>query len=288
MENSEPISVIEALNQVQSWLNAGEYDKVIQGCQEILQIEPSNMRALSLMKQAQERRHAETMKQTAPDPLSSLEVERPAMNDAIPDPILPEEEDEDAEKKKLFMAMLVPAILVVILGGSLIWWLTNRDREETIDDNVTNEDEDYNYLEANDERLATLNEMIEIIEDYEEENGEYPTADEIEGVMAESDLEEIPVDPRQGEIDKAGKAFGYIYAVYDGIDGENSVYILSALFEDDQGFGTPWAKGAPIKNYPDYRDYKEDHVTFIGGSEDDVEIPGKGPDTSGPKVNPDN
>jgi hypothetical protein len=72
------------------------------------------------------------------------------------------------------------------------------------------------------------------------------------------------------------------------VGGENSVYILSALFEDDDGFGTPWAQGAPIKNYPDFRDYTEDNVTFIGGDEDEVETVGKGPNDDGeePKVNP--
>ena len=147
------------------------------------------------------------------------------------------------------------------------------------------------YLEENDERVEMMQKMETAIEAYEQETGEYPSISKIESVFAEnSDFDEIPSDPRQGEIDKAGQAFGYIYAVYDGVGGKNSVYILSALFEDNRGFGTAWAEGAPIKNYPDFRDYEEASVTFIGGDEDDVESVGKGPNDDGeePKVNPNN
>lgn len=312
------ISIAQALNHVQSWLNAGEYDKVIQGCQEILQIEPGNARATALMKLAEERRMAqvknepmpegEPMREAEPmpdpkpepapakDPLASLQVEEAPMHPAASNFELPPEEEPDEdhfEKRKLFLAMLIPAVLVVLIGGAAIWWMANRDRENEIQDNITNEDpaEDQSYLEENDQRIDELQKMVKIIEAYKIENGEYPSLTKIESVLAKSDeFNKIPSDPRQGEIDKAGQAFGYIYAVYAGVGGENSVYILSALFEDDKGFGTAWAQGAPIKNYPDFRDYSEDNVTFIGGDEDDVESVGKGPNDDGeePKVNPDN
>lgn len=309
------MSVAQALNHVQSWLNAGEYDKVIQGCQEVLQIEPGNARALSLMRQAEERRHNEVMghsphspdthdsanqkeptqeEESPVDPLASLQVEK---RPEEPEVFLPEEEDESdySEKRKLFLAMMIPAVVVVLLGGTAIWWMANRDREETIEDNLTDEEEveDLTYLEQNDQRVEDMEKMITAIEDYKVENGAYPSLSQVEGALTQSDeFEVIPSDPRQGEIDKAGQAFGYIYAVYDGIGGENSVYILSALFEDNSGFGTPWAQGATIKNYPDYRDYEEENVTFIGGDEDEIEEAGKGlkdeeeDDDSGPKVNP--
>lgn len=311
------MSVAQALNHVQSWLNAGEYDKVIQGCQEVLQIEPGNARALSLMRQAEERRHNEVMgiapeanesvesrKEEAPstDPLASLQVEKkpeePSRHE--PEVFLPEEDDgsEGVEKRKLFLAMLIPAVVVVLLGGATIWWMANRDREETIEDNLTDEEEveDIGYLEQNDQRVEDMEKMIKVLEEYKRENGAYPSLSQVEAAFAESDdFEKIPSDPRQGEIDKAGQAFGYIYAIYDGIGGENSVYVLSALFEDSSGFGTPWAQGATIKNYPDYRDYEEENVTFIGGDEDEIEEAGKGlkdeedeEEDTGPKVNPNN
>lgn len=302
MENNGGMSIIEALNHVQSWLNKGEYDNVIQGCREILEIEPGNVRALSLMKQAEERRHAAVTNQPMPepeatpepkaepapmpftpdnDPLASLEVEQPASKSvqAEPEVTLPEMDDgsDDYEKKKLLIAMLVPAVAVVLIGGGLIWWLANWDREETIEDAVTDEDDeqveqDLDYLDENQKRVDDISQMIPIIEAYKAENGAYPSVSQIEQVLAEDEnLDEIPSDPRQGEIDRSGKPFGYVYAVYDGIGGENTVYILSALFEDSSGFATAWAQGAPVKNYPDYRDFKESNVTFIGGDEKDVE-----------------
>ena len=309
MDNQE-ISIAQALNHVQSWLNAGEFDKVIQGCQEILQIEPGNARATALMKLAEERRHAEVNNEPmpapaptpepapapAPAPAAPLEVEEPPVHPSASDFQLPPEEDpseEYFEKRKLFLAMLIPAVLVVLIGGGAIWWLANRDRENEIEDVINNEEpvKDLTYLEQNDQRVTDIQKMVKVIEKYKMENGSYPALSKIESAIAKSDeFKKIPSDPRQGEIDKAGKAFGYIYAVYDGIGGEDSVYILSALFEDDEGFGTPWAQGAPIKNYPDFRTYTEENVTFIGGDEDDVETVGKGPNDDGkePKVNPDN
>lgn len=311
------MSVAQALNHVQSWLNAGEYDKVIQGCQEVLQIEPGNARALSLMRQAEERRHNEVMghspeasvpveptqeEESPTDPLASLQVEKKPEEPSRyePEVFLPEEDDgsEGIEKRKLFLAMLIPAVVVVLLGGAAVWWMANRDREETIEDNLTDEEEveDIGYLEQNDQRVEDMEKMIKVLEEYKRENGAYPSLSQVEAAFAESDdFEKIPSDPRQGEIDKAGQAFGYIYAIYDGIGGENSVYVLSALFEDSSGFGTPWAQGATIKNYPDYRDYEEENVTFIGGDEDEIEEAGKGlkdeedeEEDTGPKVNPNN
>lgn len=289
MENPE-ISIVEALNHIQSWLNAGEYDRVIRGTQEILELEPGNQRALSLMKQAEEKRH-----QPVIDPLAELQVHTPDAPERSEGEIK-KNSDGDTEKRKLFLAMLLPAIIVVLIGGSTIWWLANRQREETIVNSVTsNLPVDRSYLDENEKRLEELTNLSLALERYKVIHGAYPSVSQLESALEDSgDFEEVPSDPRQGEIDKAGKPFGYIYAVYEGIAGENSVYILSALFEDSKGFGYAWAKGAPIKNYPDYRKFEESNITFVGAPERAV-----GPSTndtevelqeepSGPQVNPDN
>ena len=128
-------------------------------------------------------------------------------------------------------------------------------------------------------------------------NGAYPSVSQLDSALVDSAyFEEVPSDPRQGEIDKTGKPFGYIYAVYNGIGGENSVYVLSALFEDSKGFGYAWSKGAPIKNYPDFRNYEEENITFITPDtpersegalkeEEDTAVELQ-EEPSGPKVNP--
>ena len=102
MENSE-VSVIEALNQLQSWLNAGEYDKVVQGAQEVLGLEPGNQRALSLLKQAEEKRHPEPA--LPYDPLTELQVEHAEY--AKPEAERTTNEHEaQSEKRKLFWPCL--------------------------------------------------------------------------------------------------------------------------------------------------------------------------------------
>lgn len=35
MDENTSISIAQALNHIQSWLNAGEFEKVVQGCVEI-------------------------------------------------------------------------------------------------------------------------------------------------------------------------------------------------------------------------------------------------------------
>ncbi len=300
MENSE-ISVIEALNHVQSWLNAGEFDKVVQGCQEILMIEPGNQRALSLLKQAEEKRHLKHSPNKpadpAPyDPLATLQVEK------TPEEALKTQSASENryEKRKLFLAMLIPAVVVVFVGGATIWWVANRDRAQDIQANITsNLPDDRSYLEENEERLNDLTVIATALDQYKSANGAYPSVDQLQAALVKSEnISEVPSDPRQGEIDKAGKPFGYVYAVYSGIGGANSVYILSGLFEDSKGFGYAWTKGAPVKNYSDYRNYEQANVTFIGGDEDAVteaiENAGKNPEPApdtdgtegGPKVNP--
>lgn len=277
MDENTSISITQALNHIQSWINAGEYEKVVQGCMEILEIEPGNQRALALMKIAEEKRAEGLSKPTEPqptesvpteDPLAHLEVEKPQVEEDQPF----QRENETVDKRKLFMAMLLPAVLVVLLGGSLIWFLTNRDREETIADNsssnISNLPTDTSYLEDNEERVQDLTQMGKIIENYKIANGEYPTVDEIESVLVKSDdLSKVPTDPKQGEVDAEGKAFGYVYAVYDSSFGkERQYYILSALFEDSEGVGSSWNVGESTKNYDDYRDVGESNVTFIGDS----------------------
>lgn len=297
--SNAPMSVTQALNQIQSWLNAGEYDKVIQGCQEILQLEPGNQRALALMKQAEEKRHEHQMPnqaapETSSDPLAELQVEEsPASEDSRPKPThepspqrsmgndltskqydsndMPDFHGQDFhmhEKRTMFLAMLIPAILVVVIGGGIIWYLNSDAREDVIDGG-TEIAEESNYIADNEERVTVLTKLEYVLDEYYAKHDSYPAADEIESIVKKSDyFDEVPVDPLQDEFDKAGKTFGYTYAVYDTIAGENTAYIVSALFEDSRGFGYAWSRGASTKNYDDYRKVNQDNVTYIGGDEE--------------------
>ena len=274
MDEQGSISITQALNQIQSWLNANEYDKAIQGCTEILELEPGNQRALALLKIAEERRHKVMTTpppapvSTKPDPLADLQVE----TSAKPNPFERPAFSESADKRQLFLAMLIPAVIVVLLGGSLIWFLANRERSDTIaknsGSNVT-EAIDKDYLEDNETRVKEMTQMAKVIDDYRREEGQYPSVEDIEKVIVQSEeYSKIPKDPKQGEMDAEGKAYGYMYAVYDSKFGkENQYYVLSALFEDSKGVGYEWNVGENTKNYSDYRDISKDNVTFIGGND---------------------
>ncbi len=296
------ISVTEALNQTQSWLNAGEYEKTIQASQEILAIEPGNQRALALLKQAEERRHSASIQeekpQTAPEPEQDPEQLAPEPTPTPeekpkPDPLanlLEEENTEmldrntlnssDSEKKKLFLAMLIPAILVVLVGGAIIWILSNKQRDAEIDKTASGTviEQDLTYIENNEERVEDLIQMSEILEEYKTKNGVYPSVQQISSIfLADEDVNELPQDPRHGEIDKSGKAFVYVYAVYNGSAGPNSEYVISALFEDARGFGTPWTRGINLNDHGDFRDTDLSNVGLI---EESSSTSG----SSGPKV----
>lgn len=287
---------MEALNQIQSWLNGGNIEKVIQGCQEILEIEPGNNRALSMLKQAETLRHEKEIadadaKKEAEEaaasttatpittgPIGNIEVEKKEPTPK-PEPT-PEPEPyssyrpPQASKKKMFLAMVIPAITVVLIGGLIVTALNNENRDEILDhDGPTISDEendhsdrpepDLSYLEENEQRVTDLTEMANAIDEFWHDNGHYPSIIEIEELI-EDELDSIPVDPRHGEEDASGDPYGYTYAVYNVTSEGAGTYILSALFQDSKGEAHPWAQGASTKHYDDYRKVKSINVTYIG------------------------
>lgn len=275
--DDQPISIYQALNHLQSWLNAGEYDKVIQGAQEILEMEPGNQRALALMKQAEEKR-VQNPTPAAPDPLENLQVENEqTQTSAQPEPKIEPKIEEpksysaplgsQSERRNLFLAMLVPALLVIVIGGGIIFQMSHDKNKDIVDANISTQGN--NYIEENDERAEDLTQMALVIEAYKRETGFYPSAQQVEEVLLDSEeIRTLPTDPRHGEVDKDGDSFAYVYAVYENARHENSAYVLSALLEDSKGFGYAWFQGSDPKRYPDYRDVTEDNITFIGTSKE--------------------
>lgn len=312
MDNNE-ITITQALNQLQSWLNAKEYDKVIQGAQEILQIEAGNQRAMALMRKAEDERHAaaggmaseashlfeakeeakpEPMPEPKPEPMPEPKPE-PTPSPVRPTPAFePEERPAPKQEEKVeeafektfggfdndekiyksdairhLLAMLIPAILVILIGGLIIWYISDSQRDEVIGDIEDQQNEDGDaYIEENEDRARDLAGIAKVIEAFKKEHGSYPAKDQIEKILIDSgEFKEVPSDPRQGELDKAGKDFAYIYAVYDTEEGKNMEYIISAIFESDKGFAYPWTRGASTKVYTDYRDLDSDNTVLIGG-----------------------
>lgn len=277
------ITITQALNQIQSWLNAGEFEKVAQGCKEILTLEPSNQRALALMKQAEEKKFA-----TAPSaPLSPLAPSVPLPPpppptitpvNAVPssDPLIahlqtaaenPRAEALKKEKITHLLAMIIPAVLVVIIGSGVLWYLSGRQTDKIIKE-LVNETSEGDYLTQNEQRVADLTKMGQVLEKYKSEKGAYPSVGQVDLVMKDG-LGQLPIDPRQGDVDKSGKPYGYIYAVYDS----NRDYIVSAIFEDSKGYAYPWSRGDSVSLYPDYRDLSKNNVHVIGGAAPEEEAP---------------
>jgi len=285
---------MEALNQIQSWLNAGNFEKVIQGCQEILEIEPGNQRALSLLKQAEEKRHnEEQIPQDIPmDPLANLAVEEDKTEEEVkPEPKPePKAEPETApepehnydfytpprpSKKKMFLAMVIPAIAVVLIGGFFVNMMNNANRDQILANNdkaqeyITDHDHsndpepDTSYLSENEQRVTDLTEMADAIEEFWFDNGHFPSHKDVEQLI-QNEIGRIPSDPRQGETDASGDPYGYMYALYDLNGVEDGAYILSAIFQDSKGEAHAWAQGASTKNYDDYRLIDASHVSYIG------------------------
>jgi hypothetical protein len=284
------ISITQALNQLQSWLNAKEYEKVIQGCREILEMDPSNMRATALLRQAMEGSQAEPAPQAEPvqaaDPLADLQVEptpAPAPSPApAPAPEVDMFENKLPSKKeamKLFLATLIPALIVVLVGGFFITRFLLQDRNETIVENQTPvTPANTEYLGQNETRVQDLVKMEGLIEDFKQKNGAYPSVEQAEELLSTFK------DPKHGSFDKAGRPYGYAYAVYATLEGPNTAYILSALFEDSQGFGNLWSRGEEASRFDGYRDLESSNVLLLGPA---IDVPSNAPEdtrTPGPKV----
>mgnify|MGYP001615663677 CR=1 FL=1 len=255
------ITITQALNQIQSWLNAGEFEKVAQGCKEVLTLEPSNQRALALMKQAEEKKFASTAP-TAPLPTITPVSAVPSNDPLIAHLQTAESPRAEALKKEKIthlLAMIIPAVLVVIIGSGVLWYLSNRQTDKIIKE-LVNETQEGDYLTQNEQRVADLTQMGQVLEKYKTEKGAYPSVSQVDLVLKDG-LGRLPVDPRQGEVDKSGKPYGYIYAVYDS----NRDYIVSAIFEDSKGYAYPWSRGDSVSLYPDYRDLSKNNVHAITG-----------------------
>jgi hypothetical protein len=268
-EPAVPVSL--ALNQVQSWLNAGETEKAIQGCQEVLNMEPGNTRALVLLRQAYDL--AATQKpqvtpmnpiESSGDPLQALQVEEkpaetaPTQAPAAPQaPVLTEEDDLFEAPKinfQLIAAILIPA--VIALGVAAIFALKILEKKGPVVDGHTLILESSDHLEANETRVKDLQALNTAIENFYNENEAYPTSTQLEElIQADSKLKKLE-DPRHGDIDKAGETYAYIYRVYQTAEGPNSAYALTALFEDSQGFGTEWGYGNGLDASENPRDLK--------------------------------
>ncbi len=282
-----PVSL--ALNQVQSWLNAGETEKAIQGCQEILTTEPGNMRAPALLRLAYE--------QAAPAPQAVQAAEEPIVTPATPanptsgasleDDFGDLFEKPEFEKPKwngqLAWAILIPAVLTIVVGGIISMKASENAAVDVQNPPVL---ESHDHLQENEQRMDDLKKINDVIEAFYSENGAYPAQSQLQTLLsADATLKDLK-DPRQGSKEKSGGIYVYLYRVYQTAEGPNTAYALTALFENSQGFGTQWGYGNGLENSEDARDLK--FASVIGPElEEEAQLPpASEPRPDGPKVKP--
>lgn len=78
----DSITISEALQKIHEWMDEKNYEKAIQGCQEILQIDPENTEVKTIME------NAETLKKNTPSPVPETTEEKIILEDPLPSPEL--------------------------------------------------------------------------------------------------------------------------------------------------------------------------------------------------------
>ena len=92
--------IIEALHQIKTWLNEKNFEKVIQGCEEVLSADPNNTEAKSLLEQGKQGQAGGSTSAEAPTPGTptensskdtfSLKEKAPAPETSAPETSAPE------------------------------------------------------------------------------------------------------------------------------------------------------------------------------------------------------
>ncbi len=281
-----PVSL--ALNQVQSWLNAGETDKAIQGCQEVLNMEPGNMRALSLLRLAYEQAApASQAVRTAEDPIVTSTTPNLTSGASLEEDFGDLFEKPEFEKPRwnsqLAWAILIPAVLTIVVGG-IISMKASQNAAVDVQNPPTLETHD--HLQENEQRMDDLKKINDALTAFHSENGAYPAQSQLLTLLSTDTTLKDLKDPRQGSKEKSGGVYAYLYRVYQTAEGPNTAYALTALFENSQGFGTQWGYGNGLDNSEDARDLK--FASVIGPElEEEAQMPpASEPRPDGPKVKP--
>ncbi|MFA5843043.1 MAG: hypothetical protein WC882_05270 [Candidatus Gracilibacteria bacterium] len=298
-----PNPIEGALKQIQNWFVSGDFEKVKQGCEEILHVAPNNSIAQDLLKKADEKLGKTTeMSTSEPSPIPSHEMPIESIPGMPPDDIdddlissptgaVPPEEMqdlEDLEKKNpstLFINLLILAGLF-ILGIGLVYGYETfiKDSDQPVVENTTTD-------ESTDE--STIDETIidqttpdEIITDETPPTETENTAttrnekrlidlETIEKALIEyydankqyptaDTINTVLVE--QGflsELPLPLKKDIYTYAVYENTLGPNQDYILSAPFENDDKTIGSWTTGGNRFEHADYNDLSQPNVTIL-------------------------
>lgn len=313
-ENSNPQGATPletALRQIQTWFVNGDFEKVKQGCREVLSIAPNNSIAQDLLQRAeQSETPAATPTSTEAAPVANpmpVEIQAPAPEPILEEPPMPEmisKLDLTPPSSELPTPAMPPhdelhdehdlhrthslAINIAILVGIVVVGILGIYG--------------YNaFIKKGDETPPV-----------QEENAEEQPVDEEETVIVPpSDTPVIPSpdlttwqgrnEQRSTDLSKLEQALilyfdefkkypnteeistvfvlptppndgeAYIYAVYSNDIGADQVFVLSAEFEQENGEKTVWSTGGSPNEYPDYRDVAALHVTSLHPTMTEIE-----------------
>lgn len=232
-EKSKGLTITEALGYLEKKYAAGDYQKVIDGCSDIVHVDPQNKKAQSLLQKAQKKMQ----------PQKNLMTIKP---------------------KTIAIAAL---IVIVVIGA--IWQWTKKEtpvitHDRTNTENADNTPEGNARRVRNEQRLANLTKIENALKEAYKRDHEYPKAASFSETLTNGGfIDDLPRDPLNGTKDADGTIFSYMYAVYDNVKAPQQEYILSGVFEENNGKNIVWTLGAKTTDHPDYRDDSLDNVTTI-------------------------
>lgn len=227
-ENQKGLTIREAIAYLGKKYKTGAYQDVIDGCQDILDVEPKQTKAKNLLQKAQKK------------------LQNPSQKNSY--------------NTKIIIAV---GAIVIVIGSSVLWQFTKPDEPLITHDRNSQNDEDNSAAAnerkvRNEQRLTDLTNVQNALKEAYKRDHAYPTAETVNDTLENGGfIDDIPHDPLNTD------TFSYMYAVYDNVKGERQEYILSGIFEENNGENIVWTLGAKATEHTDYRDDTLDHVTAL-------------------------
>lgn len=297
----DKITISDAVKQLQEWFDEKEYEKVILGSKEVLNIDQKNEIAQTLLNRSEEmkknkendiqfpnlpNKNDSSEKIDASSSKISEEIESLPLEKDLKFPIDTSENegtslygfDNNHGNIKNVMGYLLRKIATIIvifaiLGGigygafTGYQYYQNKKTSNETNKNTKNTEENATendeLAQKNEQRQNDLEILKSSIEKYFTDKGEFPPAENVEKKLIENGyIASIPVDPLHGEKDRYDKPYGYIYAVYENEKGNNQEYIISAKFENPNQIDSPWSPNDTSK-HEDFRDLTKNNVKML-------------------------
>lgn len=300
-----------ALRQIQAWFVNGDFEKVKQGCREVLTIAPNNSIAQDLLKRAEQSEAPApqppvsapspapappafvptTPPSPAPEPIleeppmpemvSNIDLTPPSIEPLTPAPT--QDNIHHPHSLAINIAILVGIVVVGILGiyGYNAFIKGGDETPPAQEENAEEQLTDEEVLPAEGSNEIPSGEPIAPSPDLTTWQGrnEKRSKDlsELEQalILYFAEFKKYPNTDEIGMLAELptppSDGEAYVYAVYSNDIGADQVFVLSAEFEQENGEKTVWSTGGSPNEYPDYRDVAAPHVTSINPNMTEIE-----------------